>query len=188
MLKELGKYFVIKDKRYFEGCELLDIYKNDEAEVQFRDLLKDQPEHYEAINKLGVIFARRGQKPEAKQCFDLALKITPDYAPAWSNLGNLSLEENNLEQAWKLFQKSKECDDEYPYAYYGMAIVHKKRGELKQYVSLIKTFKRMQRRKLPEEQEQFRLQFKRKIGCLPGMAAVILVIGTSAVTLINTLT
>lgn len=178
---------MIKDKRYFEGCELLEVYKNDEAEVLFRDLLSEQPEHYEAINKLGVVFARKGLKADAKKCFDNALMLVSDYAPSWVNLGNLLLEENDFDSAWKMYEKAKECDDEYPYTYYGMAIVHKKRGEIKQYISLLKTFRRMQRRKLPEEQDQLRLQYKRKLGCLPGVAAFLLAIGTSAFTLINTL-
>lgn len=184
---DFGEQRVIKDKRYFEGCELLEIHKYNEAEDQFRDLLAEQPDHFEAINKMGVIQARRGNKAAAKQLFDKAIALAPDYAPAWSNLGNLALEENNLELAWSHYEKSKACDDEYPFAYYGMALVYKRRGEIKKYVAQIKTYKRMQRRKLPEEQEQFRIQFKRKIGCLPGMAAFVLVIGTSVYALVSTL-
>lgn len=179
---------MIKDKRYFEGCELLDVHKDDQAENLFRALLAEVPDHFEAINKLGVIQARRGNKGEAQLLFEKAIALAADYAPAWANLGNLALEDNNLELAWSHYEKSKACDDEYPYAYYGMALVYKRKGEVKKYVAQIKTYKRMQRRKLPEEQEQFRIQFKRKLGCLPGMAAFALVLGTSVYALVSTLT
>lgn len=61
----------------------------EEAEAVFRDILRSQPDHCEALNNLGVINYSRGAFEEAETCFLKALSVETTYQEALANLANL---------------------------------------------------------------------------------------------------
>ncbi len=174
---------MLQDSRYYEGCELLELHRLDEADKLFRELLHEKPEHYEAINKIGVIFARKGKAQDAKICFEKALQFDGLYAPALVNLGNLELEAGDLKTAEVYFKKAIEADLDYPMSYYGLALISKKQGDLKQYVTRLKKSKRLERRARTDQDQQFRLQYKRKMGCLSSVIMSFMVVVVIAIAL-----
>lgn len=174
---------MLKDIRYYEGCQLLELHRLDEADKLFRDLLHEQPEHFEAINKIGVIFARKGQSKDARVCFERALQFDPLYAPALVNLGNLELEAGDFKTAEVFYKKAIEADLDYPLSYYGLSLISKKQGDLKKYVTQLKKYKRLERRARPDEDQQFRLQYKRKMGCLSSVIMSFVVVAVIAIAL-----
>jgi hypothetical protein len=57
------------------------------------------------INRLGVLFARYGKKGEAKAEFNKVLAVE-EYVPALVNLGNLSFQEGNYEEALTYYERA----------------------------------------------------------------------------------
>ena len=58
-----------------------------EAEVGYRDILKDEPAHWQALHQLGEIHLARGQYIEALQFLGAAMKANPASPEAASNYG-----------------------------------------------------------------------------------------------------
>jgi tetratricopeptide (TPR) repeat protein len=133
------------NSRYEEACELIELYKLDEAFNILKDLLEEDGSNYLVLNKLGAIYARQKNYEEARNSFNSALSINPDYAPAIVNLGNLELEEGKNQEAIDYYNKAIEKDSEYHLAYYNMAVAYKRMGKLEDYFKLYKRYKRKYR-------------------------------------------
>src|SRR6516164_404079 len=56
-----------------------------EAEQSYLQILKAQPNHFDCLHLLGVIFYQRGNHAEAVRQIDVALKINSKAAPAHNN-------------------------------------------------------------------------------------------------------
>ena len=83
--------------------------------------------HYEAYNAMGVATLQLGNKNDAKELFQVALQIKPDFAPAYDNLDSLALMENDLDSAEKYFKNSLKYNSHNPTSMYHMAQVEAKR-------------------------------------------------------------
>jgi len=57
-----------------------------EAERMALRLLELEPDHAEARNNLGVIYARQGRTADAAEQFARAVELNPDYTDAQDNL------------------------------------------------------------------------------------------------------
>lgn len=73
----------------------------DEAETEFQEVLRHKPEHYEALNNLGVIRHSKGFIKQAEQLFLKALIANGEYPDAFSNLADIYHDTN---------QTAKEAD------------------------------------------------------------------------------
>jgi tetratricopeptide (TPR) repeat protein len=60
-----------------------------EALAHAENAVRIRPDYVEAHNVLGVVHARLGQKEAARACWNRALEIAPDFAPARKNLNLL---------------------------------------------------------------------------------------------------
>lgn len=67
----------------------------DEARRHLEDALRLDPRDVDALNVLGVIFAQQGRMGDARDAWNRALLIKPDFAPARNNLRRL---DQNLRQ------------------------------------------------------------------------------------------
>jgi protein O-GlcNAc transferase len=61
--------------------------KLDQAALQYQEILKLWPSHFDAKHLLGIIRAQEGRNLEALELIGAAVKINPRDAPALSNLG-----------------------------------------------------------------------------------------------------
>ena len=77
----------------------------------FEDIVKRNPRNYFAYNMLGLVDADRGEHNKALYYFYLALKIKPDYCPAYLNAGNVFLDEGKDDQAIYCYKKAVLIDD-----------------------------------------------------------------------------
>ena len=59
------------------------------AQQVYLDLTREYPELAEPFNNLGVIYAAKGDYPNAKAALDNALRANPNYAAAHENMGDL---------------------------------------------------------------------------------------------------
>lgn len=83
--------------------------------------------HFEAYNAMGIATLKLGNKKDARELFNMALKIKPDFAPAYDNLGNLCLMDNDLDGAEKYFMQALKYQTHNPTSMYHMAQVEAKR-------------------------------------------------------------
>ena len=70
-----------------------------EAEKTYLQILKVQPNHFDSLHLLGVIYHQRGNPAEAVRQIDVALRIDPKAASAHNNRGNALQELKRLDEA-----------------------------------------------------------------------------------------
>jgi tetratricopeptide (TPR) repeat protein len=62
-----------------------------DAEKIYRKILATEPDHFDALHLLGVIFAQSGKYAEADEQIGAALKLDPNHVNALANRGNAQL-------------------------------------------------------------------------------------------------
>ena len=75
--------------RFWEGYIFEQLGQPDMAYKIYLDLTREYPELAEPHNNLGVIYASKGDYPNAKNSLDEALRANPNYAAAHENMGDL---------------------------------------------------------------------------------------------------
>jgi predicted O-linked N-acetylglucosamine transferase (SPINDLY family) len=70
-----------------------------EAEQIYRQILRQQPEHVDALHLQGLIAHQAGQSKLAADLIRRAIALRPDFAEAYSNLGNALKDDGQIEQA-----------------------------------------------------------------------------------------
>jgi tetratricopeptide (TPR) repeat protein len=75
-------------------------------EALFQQALQALPEAYADHNKRGTWLAKERHFDEAAQQFEAAVAIKPDFAEAWSNLGQVRLEQRDPEGAVHCYEEA----------------------------------------------------------------------------------
>jgi tetratricopeptide (TPR) repeat protein len=75
--------------RFWQGFLFEQLNQPDMAQQVYLDLTREYPELAEPHNNLGVIYAAKGDYPNAKASLDAALRANPNYAAAHENMGDL---------------------------------------------------------------------------------------------------
>src|SRR5262245_6532990 len=77
-----------------------------EAEQNYLQILKAQPDQFDCLHLLGVIFFQRGNHAEAVRQIDVALKINPNAASAHNNRGIALQELKRLDEALASYDRA----------------------------------------------------------------------------------
>lgn len=96
-----------------KSYEFIQIGNFETAELYLRQTLKIQPNNYQALRLLGVLYAQRGQFVEALNYLNSSLKISPKNSLALSNLGNVLSALKKYEEALTVYDKSIKVDSNY---------------------------------------------------------------------------
>lgn len=75
--------------RFLKGVILSEQNRTAEAIDVFRALIRDYPELAEPYNNLAVLLAAQGDYHGAREALDMAVRVKPDYATAYVNLGDV---------------------------------------------------------------------------------------------------
>lgn len=75
--------------RFLKGLILTSMGRQNDAVSVFTSLTKDFPELPEPHNNLAVLFAANGQYDNARAALETAIRLKPDYARAYENLGEI---------------------------------------------------------------------------------------------------
>lgn len=78
----------------------------DQAEQIYRQVLEKQPEHPEALYRLGLLVQQLGQPEEAEKFFNAALQVQPELVKAWFSLGNLYQAQGQLTAAEAAYRQA----------------------------------------------------------------------------------
>lgn len=100
------------------------------AEVQYQELLKENPMDAEAHNNLGSIYQELGYYEKAETEFRKAVLLRPDYLGAHNNLGVALYKKGNLDGALREFQSLLEANPRDVQSLTNLGVVLKKQGDL----------------------------------------------------------
>ena len=92
---------------------------------QLRLILIILDAHY----NLGVVFKELGENQKAKDCYEKAIKIDPNYIAAHYNLGVIFFELKKYEKAKNCYEKAIKIDPNYMTAHSNLGAVFKELGE-----------------------------------------------------------
>ena len=81
-----------------------------EAEVLYREVLRDEPNTAEALEGLGVLVFQQGRIAEAAELFARGVAICPLSARFHANLGEALRSINRLDQALSHLRRATELD------------------------------------------------------------------------------
>ncbi|MDP8254059.1 MAG: tetratricopeptide repeat protein [Candidatus Kaelpia aquatica] len=79
--------------------------------------------------KSGRLYYINRDIAKAKNCFETALKLNPEYAEAWRELGVCYMEEGDFEKAINLLSQSLELNPDSPKSNYAIAVAYLKKEE-----------------------------------------------------------
>lgn len=127
---------------YKKGSGALELGKLDEAEECFTQILADEPEELNTLNKLGVVHIYREDKEKAKELFQKCLATDNNHVPSLSNMASLELEAGNVNQAESMFRRALALDPNYGPAHNNMAVILKQSGR---YSEAVKHMKKAQK-------------------------------------------
>jgi predicted TPR repeat methyltransferase len=91
---------------YNRGLQHHQAGRLEDARADYRDVLRLQPEHADALHMLGVLAYQVGQYDEALTLISRAGKLKPPNAGVYSNLGNVLQARGQLEEAVAAFRNA----------------------------------------------------------------------------------
>lgn len=89
----------------------------------------------EQSNRLAIIYYRRGEIKKAILEFKKVIKMAPNYAPAYYNMGYIYSQEGEYTKAIDMYKKAIKIDPYLKAAYYNLAITLERRGLLEMAVA-----------------------------------------------------
>lgn len=100
----------------------------DEAESCYREALRRQPNHVDALYLLGTLCYQRGNLTSAKDLLQKAVLANPRHAEAANNLGLVLVDLHQRDEAMVLFERALAIEPRYADAAYNLANVHREQG------------------------------------------------------------
>ncbi len=129
------------------ATQYFDRYEWKKAQSVFEQILDIDPKNLFALDKIGVIFVRKGDLNSAEYYFRKILSIDHTYKTALNNLGNILLKRGMIEQAINCYRNAIQMDENYALAYHNLAVAYKKGGDIDSYIENIKKSKRLERQR-----------------------------------------
>lgn len=89
-----------------------------DAERLYRRVLRQQPEHIDALRLLGHVAWKTGRAHEASQLLERAIALAPDFVAAILDLGRILKEQDRTEEALACFDRVIALEPDNPQAHY----------------------------------------------------------------------
>ncbi len=99
------------------------------AENLYKEILKTNPNHVDAHNKLGTILLHLGDLQKAKSCYEKVIEINPNHASAYNNLGLVFNQLRELQKAKSCYEKAIEINPNHVNMHNNLGNVLKELGE-----------------------------------------------------------
>jgi Tfp pilus assembly protein PilF len=115
---------IVSTEQRFEQAKQAYLAKRyDEAEVALREILTQDPDHWEAAHVLGVRLQQIGRSEEAVAFFRRAVKHKPDWVEAWNNLSVALRAVGDLDEAAEAARRAIAVRPSYAQAHFNLAHV-----------------------------------------------------------------
>ena len=102
-------------KLFVEAAEHQRAGRLEEAEAIYREILRRNPKHLEALRFLALIAMNTEHFGQAEQLLQRAVEIAPDYLAAWIDLSRAQLERLDLESALASIVRAAELSPHSPH-------------------------------------------------------------------------
>ncbi|MEQ8664179.1 MAG: tetratricopeptide repeat protein [Rhodospirillales bacterium] len=99
------------------------------AEQALRAVLRIEPTQPIALNLLGIVALRTGNRDAAKRLFAQSGQSAPGFADAHNNLGSMLLEGGEIDEAEAAFRRAIEANPALPMAHTNLALILLRRGD-----------------------------------------------------------
>ncbi len=121
------------DEWYQEGIRYhSDPSTHEHAMHAFRQVVKLNPGHREALAHLGALYYKRRSFGEAERCFERALEIEPGDSSALFHLGLVFEESRKFKKALSCYVQALESEPGLPEAHYQLAGVAETLGDIQE--------------------------------------------------------
>jgi arylsulfatase A-like enzyme/Flp pilus assembly protein TadD len=107
---------------------LLKLHEVDEAERQFKEVLKSAPGDYRTRNNLAGLYRTTGRRELAVREVRTVTEMRPNYATAWLNLGHLQAEAGQWNEAEEAFLRVVQIDPTNAAGHQGLAYALRAQG------------------------------------------------------------
>ncbi|BAY24509.1 family 2 glycosyl transferase [Calothrix sp. NIES-2100] len=107
----------------------------EQAEMIYHQVLETQPDHPEALYRLGTIAQQRGNLLQAEELLNAALAAQPQLFPAWFSLGNLQQAQGKLAAAVVAYQQAIALKPDAAPIYNNLGYTFQQQGQLDEAVS-----------------------------------------------------
>jgi tetratricopeptide (TPR) repeat protein len=101
-----------------------------EAEEIYRQILREEPEHIDALHNLGVIAGRDGRNELSLKMMSRVIALRPNLPEAHNSLGNAIKNMGRLDDAIAAYQRAIELRDGYPEAWANLGSARKSKGDI----------------------------------------------------------
>ncbi|WP_158934133.1 tetratricopeptide repeat protein [Burkholderia sp. S171] len=99
-----------------------------EAESGYRAILKERPDHVDALHYLGVLLHQRGDNEDAATLLDRALGLAPGGSACWSNRGLVATALGDLPHAVACYERALAIDPAFANARNNLGTALQKQG------------------------------------------------------------
>ncbi len=100
-----------------------------EAEQSYLQVLKEQPQHPEALYGLGMLCQQVGKPQVAEKLFCQAVSVQPDLLKAWFSLGNLRQAQGRFSEAESAYQQAITLEPEVAPLYNNLGYTLQQQGK-----------------------------------------------------------
>ena len=88
---------------------------NDQAAIYYQhQLLEQGHDTPQSWNSLGLLYEQEGKLDQAREAYQTAIRLNPDYADSHNNLGAMHLKAGEADKAVRAFRKAHEIDGQAP--------------------------------------------------------------------------
>ncbi len=105
----------------------------------------------EAETLRGTALIYHNDISNAKLAFEKALTHDPNHYRAMTNLGNIALENNHLEQAITFYEQALKINEQFANAHHNLAVAYKRKGEVGKSVRALKQAQKASQQKMRDE-------------------------------------
>lgn len=109
---------------------LVKLDQHQEAESEYKEVLRLHPGHAETLNELGVVLRKMKQDDAAMEYFQEALRENPNLSIAHANIGNVYLTRRRYDEAIEQYEKVLRIDSQNVGALINIGTAYKRMGAL----------------------------------------------------------
>lgn len=120
------------------GRELQKTGDLDSAEKRYRKAARLDPKNHLALRLLGRLYAERGKLSEARDILESAVTLTTADAVTWTDLGNVLLLINNIDDAMSCYFRALNIDATLPTTHFNLSRAYRAIGDTEQAIKSLK--------------------------------------------------